>query len=77
MFLQVVKDVRTNKYKSHRMVSREKMLELHPFSGDLKCWSQGARKDSRFGLSNNYGRFVYVKTDQNDPKKLEELARAL
>jgi hypothetical protein len=77
MFLEIEKDVRTNFYKTHRMVTVAEMLEKHPYCMDLRGWAQGGRPNTRFGLANERGNFLYVKTEENDPGKLEALARSL
>lgn len=77
MFLEIVKDIRTGFLVGHSLVSMEEMVEKHPHCLDLRGWAQGGRPNSRFGLSNPRGRFLYVKTNETDASKLEQLARSL
>ena len=77
MFLEVIKDIRSNHMKSFKLVSFEEMTKKHPYNLDLKGWGDGGRMNSRFGLSNISSRFVYVKTEKTDNKELESIARSL
>lgn len=77
MFLEIIKDVRTGHLTAHQLISADEMVKKHPHCLDLKGWAHGGRMNSRFGLSNPHGRFLYVKTNETDHGKLEQLARSL
>jgi len=77
MFLEIEKDLRNGRMKSHKMVSLAEMLEKHPYCMDLRSWAGVGRSDSRFGLSNKDAHFLYVKTNKTDKAELEKLAQSL
>lgn len=77
MFLVIVKDARTNQLKEHKLVDLDALVERHPYSMDLRGWAKGGRVGSRFGISNDSERLIYVRTDETDKSKLEALARSL
>jgi len=77
MFLEIVRDIRNGKMTHHGLISFEDMVKKHPFCLDLRGWAKGGRLNSRFGLSNVKGRFLYVKTDETNKRKLEELVNSL
>ncbi len=76
MFLEIIKDYRTGTFQSHRLITAQQMIEQHPYCLDLRGWARGGRMNSRFGLSNPSGQYLYVKTEERDEGKLEQLARS-
>jgi hypothetical protein len=77
MFLEIVKDIRNGRMRSHSIVSKKDMIVKHPYCMDLRSWADVGRINSRFGLSNKEASFLYVKTDKTDTKELDQLARSL
>ena len=75
MFLEVIKDFRTGNFKCFGIVSKEEMVKKHPYCLDLKMWASGNRLNSRFSLSNNSGRYIYIRTNETDNKRLEIMAK--
>lgn len=77
MFLEIIKDARSNRMRSFGLVSKEEMVKKHPFSLDIRGWADGGRMNTRFGISTSTANYLYVKTNKTDMKELEAIARVL
>jgi len=77
LFLEIIKNFRTGNMKSYGMITLADLLKKHPFCMDLEGWAHGGKQNTRFGVSNVTTQFIYVKTEETDKQKLEQLARSL
>lgn len=73
MYLEIVRDTRTGTLNNFELVSKDEITKKHPFNMDLRCWTTGSRLNSRFSLSKNNKKYVYIRTDEKNKKKLELL----
>ena len=73
-FLEIRKNIRTDKVESHRMVTRDEMAIIHPFSADLASWAKGARLNSRFSLTTPTEKYMYIRLDEFNEEDIEKLA---
>ena len=73
-FLQIKKEVRTDRIINYKMVEREDVVKLHPTISDLAAWTQGARMNSRFSLTTSTEKYMYIRLDKFDEKDVPKLA---